>query len=590
MSTKFGVEVHSNILHFSIFLVMSSFVFYAHAKLVLDSSDTNAFMIMQSDLGVHDQHPSFCTAPCSNCLAVSCERQISGLRITRIAYDSEQLDGSVSRQVGQLSELRELILTNNHLVGRLPREIVDCTKLEVLNLTNNAFSGNVPSELSKLEHLRVIDLFGNQFSLTDDLFSGRIPSSVRPFHNRQLLDVSGNDHVQGIIPRRYTLARNSNSPAHSEHKSKNSFKRATWLIGLVTGGALGFLSGVSILVFAKVGRRLIRESRSSYGIRIYSPLIKNRKELAFLETEDGVSGLQLIGKGGCGTVYKAELPRSDGKQLVAIKKVIHSSDDVNDLNEEDSKALDSKMRQVRAEVKTIGRIHHRNVVSLLAHVTQPNCHYLVYEFYKNGSLENLMEQSADRVNTRFDWLTRYRIALGLATGIEYLHMNNSPRIIHRDLKPGNILIDDEMEPCITDFGLAKELDIKKTHATTEVRGTNGFKAPEYRLTLQFTDKCDIYSFGVVLGCLMIGKLPNDEFFQNTEEIQFDAWMRNVMNSENPTDALDPMLRGNGYEEQMLQVLQIACDCTVDDPELRPNSNTIKRRLSQICPPVTSESM
>ncbi|KAL9239182.1 hypothetical protein vseg_013525 [Gypsophila vaccaria] len=606
------MEFNSNKLDLSIFLIISLFLFYTRAKLVLESSDSDAFMIIQGDLGVHDQHHYFCTAPCSNCLAVSCERRISGLRITRIAYDSDQLDGSVSRRVGQLTELRELILTNNHLVGGLPREIVDCRKLEVLNLRNNDFSGNVPSELSKLVHLRVIDLSGNRFSgdlaflkyfpnletlsLTDNLFSGKIPSSVRSFHNLQLFDLSGNDYIQGVVPRRYILAKNStrrnvsasvgaSEVSHNEQKSEK--KLLTWLIGLVLGGGLGFFSGVSISVLVKVGLRLTRGSKSSYGIKIFSPLIKNAKDLAFLETEDGVSGLQVIGKGGCGEVYKAELSGSNGI-LIAIKKAVHSSEHAEDVNEEDSKVLDRQMRQIRAEVKTIGRIRHRNVMTLLAHVSQPDCHYLVYEFLKNGSLQDKMTQSAEGDNTQFDWPARHKIALGIATGIEYLHMNNSPWIIHRDLKPANILLDDEMEPRISDFGLAKELAIGKTHVTTEVLGTRGFIAPEYWLSHKFTDKCDIYSFGVVLGCLMIGKLPNDPFFQDTDELQLVAWMRNVLSSEDPTAALDPALRGNGYEEQMLQVLKIACYCTVDDPKQRPNGKDIRCMLSQISPSVNNE--
>lgn len=181
-----------------------------------------------------------------------------------------------------------------------------------------------------------------------------------------------------------------------------------------------------------------------------------------------------------------------------------------------------------------------------------------------------------------DWLARHKITLGVAAGLDCLHMNVNPRIIHRDLKPGNILLDDEMEARIADFGLAKAVPDQHTHVTTSnVAGTVGYIGPEYHQTLKFTDKCDIYSFGVVLGVLVIGKLPSDDFFQTTTEMSLVKWMRNIMTSEDPNRALDPKLMGNGHEEKMLLVLKIACFCTLDDPKQRPNSKDVRCMLAQI---------
>lgn len=622
------------------FILLFTLIFVAHARLYLDPSDYNAFKIIQRDLGIDDHHPSFTTTPC-NSPAVSCERRVANyssvLKITRIVYDSEQLEGFISPVIGQLSELRELTLSTNHLVDKIPEEIVDCLKLEVLNLRNNHFSGHVPSELSKLVRLRVLDLSMNRLagdlsflryfpnieslSLAYNLFTGKIPASLKLFRNLQFFDISGNDYIQGpfpvlkgvecissevskksLVPRRYILEQNltrrsnySSSIAHRVHAGpapapspsalphKHHDKRkklAAWLLGFLAGGVVGGICGMIFSVLVKLGLTIIFGGEKEAGLAIFSPLIKKAEDLAFLEKEDGLANIQLIGKGGCGEVFKAELPGSNGK-IIAVKKILEPPKEAAEITEEDTKMLSKKMRQVRSEIKTVGKIRHRNLLPLLAHVPLSNCHLLVYEYMKNGSLQDLMVKLANG-NTELDWLSRYRIALGVASGVEYLHMDSDPRIIHRDLKPANILLDDDMEPRIADFGLAKEIPLDKTHmSTSNVAGTVGYIAPEYHQTAKFTDRCDIYSLGVVLGALVMGKLPGDRFFQETEEISLVKWMRNVMTSDSPKRALDPKLMGNGYEEQMLQVLKIACFCTLDDPKQRPNSKEVRCMLSQI---------
>ncbi|CAN4099262.1 unnamed protein product [Withania somnifera] len=456
------------------------------------------------------------------------------------------------------------------------------------------------------------------------MFTGKIPPTLKSFRNLRFLNISGNSFLEGPVPimsqvehlsadltgnnivlKRYILAENSTrsnqmsalapfsnlenapapAPAHSRvaprHKrNKKKRKVRSWFLGFLAGTFAGGISAVLFSVLFKLIMFFIKKGKNDSTLTIYSPLIKKAEDLAFLETEDGVASLEMIGKGGCGEVYRAELPGSNGK-IIAIKKIMQPPMDAAELTEEDTKALNKKMRQVKSEIQIVGQIRHRNLLPLLAHMPRPDCHYLVYEFMKNGSLQDILQQVTEGTR-ELDWLGRHRITVGIAAGLEYLHINHTQRIIHRDLKPANILLDDDMEARIADFGLAKAVPDALTHVTTSnVAGTVGYIAPEYHQTLKFTDKCDIYSFGVVLAVLVIGKLPSDDFFQHTSEMSLVKWLRNVMTSDDPKRAIDPKLIGNGHEEQMLLVLKIACFCTLDDPKKRPSSKDVRCMLTQI---------
>ncbi|KAK6787758.1 hypothetical protein RDI58_016283 [Solanum bulbocastanum] len=623
--------------HFFLLYLVTLFLF-VQARLNLYPPDHAALLLVQKDLGVISLN-----SPCT-LAGISCERRPGNrtqvLRVTRIVFRSNGLRGTLSSAIGKLSELKELSLSDNQLSEQIPVQIVDCRKLEILELQRNRFSGKIPYELSSLSRLRLVDFSSNEFSgnldflkyfpnleklsLADNMFTGKIPFSLKSFRNLRFLNISGNSFLEGpvpvmsqvenlsadlnrnnAVPKRYILAENStrsnqisamgpasssaNAPApapvnrvvpvHKRDKKKKKLR--SWFLGFLAGTFAGGISAVIFSFLFKLVMFFVRRGKNdNSSLTIYSPLIKKAEDLAFLEKEDGVASLEMIGKGGCGEVYRAELPGSNGK-IIAIKKIIQSPMDAAEITEEDTKALNKKMRQVKSEIQIVGQIRHRNLLPLLAHMPRPDCHYLVYEYMKNGSLQDILQQVTEGTR-ELDWLGRHRIAAGIAAGLEYLHINHTQRIIHRDLKPANILLDDDMEARIADFGLAKAVPDAHTHITTSnVAGTVGYIAPEYHQTLKFTDKCDIYSFGVVLAVLVIGKAPSDEFFQHTSEMSLVKWLRNVMTSDDPKIAIDPKLIGNGYEEQMLLVLKIACFCTLDNPKERPNSKDVRCMLTQI---------
>lgn len=621
--------------HFTILCFLTSLLLVQSRTPTLLPSDLDALLLVHRDFGLRrPAQKNLCDSA-----GIFCQWGIVNntyvLRITRLLFEYQHLNGRLSPAIGKLSELKELSLTDNRLFDKMPAQIIDCRNLEILNLGKNRFSGEIPPGLSRLTHLRVLDLSSNSFTgnlkfltyfpnlekldLADNMFAGKVPLSLRSFRNLRFVDISGNNLLDApsllmnnhldqylsssekqstTIPKRYVLAETRNqssamAPASSnaaapspmvapirKHRKSQKKKIVGWVLGFLAGVLGGTVSGAIFSFVCRLITFLIRGGSSNTKLKIFSPMIKKAEDLAFLDKEDGLASLQIIGKGGCGEVYKGVLPGSDGKEI-AIKKIIQPPRDAEDLQEEDSKLLTKKMRQIQSEIKTVGQIRHRNLLPLLAHLPRPDCHYLVYEYMKNGSLQDWLQHVAEG-RRELDWMARYKIALGIASGLEYLHISHTPRIIHRDLKPANILLDDEMEIRIADFGLAKAIPDANTHVTTShVAGTLGYIAPEYHQTLKFTDKCDMYSFGVVLGALMIGKLPSDEFFQHTEEMSLIKWMRNVMSSEDQKRAIDPTLLGNGYEEDMLLVLKVACFCTVDNPKERPNSKDARCMLSQI---------
>ncbi|CAN1136509.1 Leucine-rich repeat receptor-like serine/threonine/tyrosine-protein kinase SOBIR1 [Linum perenne] len=624
-------------------LILFSFLLTVHATTHLNPSDHRAITTVITNFKFNSQLNSSSLPPC-NIPGVFCERRTSTaigntyeLRLTRLVFKSRSISGTLSPAIGRLPELKQLSLPNNSIVDQIPSEIANCKKLEILDLANNQLSGNVPNGMSALSRLRFLDLSFNSFSgdlsflnhfpnletlsLANNFFTGHVPKSIRSFRNLQFSDFSGNRFLEEDVPairipesesqypKRYILTENETIPhrknvssvasapssmasgaqapgpssqprSAKKGRKKGKKKLAGWLLGFAAGTTAGTITGFLFSVLFRMILAAVRGAGKQSGPAIFSPMIKNSADLAFLEKEDGLASLEIIGRGGCGEVYKAELPGSNGK-MIAIKKVIQPTKEVAELTDEDSKLLNKKMRQIRSEINTVGQIRHRNLLPLLAHVIRPDCHYLVYEFMKNGSLQDLLED-VSREKRELEWPARYNIALGIASGLEYLHINHNPRIIHRDLKPANILLDDDMEARIADFGLAKSMPDANTHITSSnIAGTVGYIAPEYYQTFKFTDKCDIYSFGVVLGVLLIGKLPSDEFFQHIREMSLVKWLKNIMTSEEPTKAIDEKLMGKGYEEQMLLVLKIACFCTMEDPKQRPNSKDVRAMLAQI---------
>uniref|UniRef100_A0A2N9IM54 non-specific serine/threonine protein kinase n=1 Tax=Fagus sylvatica TaxID=28930 RepID=A0A2N9IM54_FAGSY len=204
-----------------------------------------------------------------------------------------------------------------------------------------------------------------------------------------------------------------------------------------------------------------------------------------------------LGEGGFGPVFKGTL--SDGR-IVAVKQL--------------SVASHQGKSQFVTEISTISAVQHRNLVKLYGCCIDGDRRLLVYEYLENRSLDQAL---FGKSNLRLDWPTRFSVCLGTARGLAYLHEESRPRIVHRDVKASNILIDGELCPKISDFGLAKLYDDTKTHISTRVAGTIGYLAPEYAMRGHLTEKADVFGFGVVALEILSGR-PNSDNSLDTDKI------------------------------------------------------------------------
>lgn len=271
----------------------------------------------------------------------------------------------------------------------------------------------------------------------------------------------------------------------------------------------------------------------------------------------------IIGDGGFGTVYKAVLP--DGR-TVAIKKL--------------GQARTQGHREFLAEMETLGKVKHRNLVPLLGYCSFGDEKLLVYDFMVNGSLDYWLRNRADALEV-LDWPKRFKIAMGSARGLAFLHHGFIPHIIHRDMKSSNILLDADFEPRVADFGLARLISACETHVSTDIAGTFGYIPPEYGQSWRSTTRGDVYSFGVILLELLTGKEPTGPNFKDIEGGNLVGWVQQMINKGQAAETLDSVTSDGSWKLQMLQMLQVASMCTYDDPVKRPNMLQVVKLLGDI---------
>ncbi|KAG9153753.1 hypothetical protein Leryth_005873 [Lithospermum erythrorhizon] len=287
-----------------------------------------------------------------------------------------------------------------------------------------------------------------------------------------------------------------------------------------------------------------------------------KTNLGFNEDPSGIGNSRGI---GFGRVYKGNL--ADGRE-VAVKQL-----KIGGVQGE---------REFRAEMEMISRIHHRHLVSIVGYCISDFQRLLVYDYVPNNTLHYHLHGNVSVMT----WATRFKVAAGAARGIAYLHEDCTPRIIHRDIKSANILLDNNFEAKVADFGLAKlalELEAH-THISTRVMGTFGYMAPEYATTGKLTEKSDVYSFGVVLLELITGRKPVDPS-QPLGDESLVEWARplltKALETESFEDLVDPRLENNYVKIEMFRLIEAAAACVRHSAPKRPKMSQVVRAVDSI---------
>ncbi|KAK6921578.1 Leucine-rich repeat [Dillenia turbinata] len=526
--------------------------------------------------------------------------------------------GPVLSLFTQYETLEYLDLSYNELRGKIPDEFGEMFALQVLELSHNQLSGEIPSTLGQLRNLGVFDASHNRLQ-------GQIPESFSNLSFLVQIDLSYND-LTGQIPSRGQLSTlpasqyannpglcgvplpecqsSSNQPATDQvtngERQGHKPAAASWANSIVLGILITIASVCIVIVWAIAFRARRKEAEEtkmlnslqashaattwkiekekeplSINVATFQRQLRKLKFSQLIEATNGFSAASLIGSGGFGEVFKAML--KDGS-CVAIKKLIRLSCQGD--------------REFMAEMETLGKIKHRNLVPLLGYCKVGEERLLVYEFMEFGSLEEMLHGRGKMCDRRIlTWEERKKIARGAAKGLCFLHHNCIPHIIHRDMKSSNVLLDHEMEARVSDFGMARLISALDTHlSVSTLAGTPGYVPPEYYQSFRCTAKGDVYSFGVVLLELLTGKRPTDkEDFGDTNLV---GWVKMKVRDGKGMEVIDLELlsvtKGTDEAEaekvkEMVRYLEITMQCVEDFPSKRPTMLQVVAMLRELMP-------
>lgn len=506
-------------------------------ELLKDLNDTNG--------NIQDWN-YFLVSPCYSWSHVICDHKDGN--VVSLSLGSIGFSGTLSSSITKLKFLTKLDLHNNNLSGELP-DLSSLVNLQNLNLTRNKFSGSIPASWGKLSNLKYLDLSSNNLS-------GKIPEklfSTRVFNFTETSLECGNSVPQPCI--------SGSSVSGTTKKSKMKFVTfgvgCAALVLLLFGGI--FLYRLRIM--SKLDRDLFIDVEGEDDSLVSFGQLRRFSWREVQLATDNFNEKNIIGRGGFGKVYRGVI--ADNTK-VAIKRLA------------DYQSPGGEAAFLR-EIQLISVAVHRNLLKLIGFSTTSYERVLIYPFMQNLSVAYHLRDLKPGEKS-LDWTTRKRIAFGAARGLEYLHEHCTPKIIHRDMKAANILLDDEFEPVLGDFGLAKLVDNDLTHITTQVRGTMGHIAPEYLSTGKSSEKTDVFGYGITLLELITGQRAVDlSRLEDEEDVLLLDHIKKLLRETRITDIVDPNLAVYDAKE-VETMLQVALLCTQGSPENRPKMGEVIHML------------
>ncbi|XP_034889940.2 probable LRR receptor-like serine/threonine-protein kinase At1g29720 [Populus alba] len=330
------------------------------------------------------------------------------------------------------------------------------------------------------------------------------------------------------------------------------------VVGVVTSALLLVFLVMGVICWKFYFRDKFMRERDLKGLDLKTGSFTLRQLRAATNNFDSAGK---IGEGGFGSVFKGKL--SDGT-LIAVKQLSPKSRQGN--------------REFVNEIGMISGLQHPNLVKLYGCCIEGDQLLLVYEYMENNSLAKALFATGSETSfLMLDWPTRYKICVGIARGLAFLHEESAIRIVHRDIKGTNVLLGKDLSAKISDFGLAKLNEEENTHISTRVAGTIGYMAPEYALWGYLTDKADVYSFGVVALEIVSGR-SNSSYRTTNEFVCLLDWAHVLQKKGNLMEIVDPKLQSEFNKEEAERMIKLALLCTNASPSLRPAMSEVVSML------------
>ncbi|XP_016184015.1 probably inactive leucine-rich repeat receptor-like protein kinase IMK2 [Arachis ipaensis] len=540
-----------------------------------------------------------------NNLSGSIPSELSALsRLQNLDLSHNAINGSFPASFSNLSSLVSLNLEGNKLESHIPDNLDRLHNLSMLNLKNNKFNGQIPPTIGNISGIRQIDVSGNKFI-------GEIPDSLTKLANLTSFNVSYNNlsgHVPSLLTKRFNsssfvgnlelcgyLSKPCTSPPPSNLpvQTPNPSPKPHHHRKLSTKDIILIVAGILLLILLLLCCFLLcclirkRAASSRKGAKATSKASASARSVEkggaggevesggeaggklvhfdgpFVFTADDLlcATAEIMGKSAYGTAYKATL--EDGNQ-VAVKR----------LREKSTKGP----KEFEAEVASLGKIRHPNLLALRAYYLGPKGEkLLVFDYMPKGSLASFLHARGPEIV--IDWPTRMKIAIGVTRGLSYLH--NQESIVHGNLTSGNILLDEQTNAHITDFGLSRLMTTSANTNIIATAGSLGYNAPEISKTKKPNMKSDVYSLGVIILELLTGKPPGEP----TNGMDLPQWVASIVKEEwtNEVFDLELMTDAPAIGDELLNTLKLALHCVDPSPAARPEAQQVLQQLEEIKP-------